>query len=252
METSAAIALDATAAPTSASRANTYRRDVMVGDRVRDDLRCWDVAMVRRLPIVGVFGQGTPIGAERAKLAHQVGAMVARLGAHLLTGGGYGVMEAAAEGFVRVTNRAGFSIGIIPRDPDGPLQQPNRDEEGRPYPNAFVEIPIRTPLAPGAIDWRSVPARNHINVFTPDAMVVLPGNEGTRNELDMTAVYRDGEAQRPEQRRVVLVGPAAEFTAEHRGLFMHAATVVEAEAQVSHILAAQGFQLRETVDEQVV
>ena len=62
--------------------------------------------MLRKLPIVGVFGQGTPIGSDRADLARAVGTMIARLGAHLLTGGGYGVMEAVAEGFVNVADRA--------------------------------------------------------------------------------------------------------------------------------------------------
>jgi uncharacterized protein (TIGR00725 family) len=207
--------------------------------------------MLRRLPIVGVFGQGTRIGPDRAELARQVGAMVARLGAHLLTGGGYGVMEAVADGFVRVADRAGFSIGIVPREPDGPLEQPNHDEDGRPYPNAFVEIPIMTPLAPGVLEWRSVPARNHVNVFTPDAVVALPGHSGTRNELDMTAAYRDQAARAPEERRVVLVGPAAEFTAEHRGLFMHATSVPAAEARLARILATRGFPVSEAVGERV-
>ena len=57
--------------------------------------------------------------------------MVARLGAHLLTGGGYGVMAAAAQGFVAVADRAGLSIGIVPRRSDGPLDSRNRDPDGR-------------------------------------------------------------------------------------------------------------------------
>jgi hypothetical protein len=49
--------------------------------------------------------------------------LVARLGAHLLTGAGFGVMAAAAEGFVGTEQRAGFSIGIVPRHPAGPLER---------------------------------------------------------------------------------------------------------------------------------
>src|SRR5581483_638703 len=130
--------------------------------------------MVRKLPIVGVFGAGTPLTADRKRLAQAVGTMVARLGAHLLTGGGYGVMEAAAEGFVVEPRRAGWSIGIVPRHPDGPFDQPHRDADGQTYPNRFVEIPIFTPLPPRVADWTTEPARNHVNVLSADAIVALP------------------------------------------------------------------------------
>jgi len=197
--------------------------------------------MLRKLPIVAVFGQGSPLAGERAELARAVGAMVARLGSHLLTGGGYGVMAAAAEGFVAVEPRAGLSIGIVPRGQDGPFDVPNRDPEGRAYPNPFVEIAVMTPLPPRAADWRHQPARNHVNIFTADAILALPGGPGTRNELDMTAAYRD--EMRPRELRTVLLGPLEEFTAEHRALFAHAESITAAERCLSAILAAQGFVL---------
>jgi uncharacterized protein (TIGR00725 family) len=194
--------------------------------------------MLRKLPIVGIFGQGTPASAERARLARELGAAVARIGAHLLTGAGYGVMVAAAEGFVAVEGRAGLSIGIVPRAPDGPLYEPNRATDGRPYPNAFVEIAIRTPLPPRVDDWHAMPARNHINVFSADAIVALPGGPGTRNELDMAAFYH-AIVHHPQTRpRVVLLGPAEEFTPGHRERFAHAATLAEAERMLADILAA--------------
>jgi uncharacterized protein (TIGR00725 family) len=193
--------------------------------------------MLRKLPIVAVFGQGSALGRERAELAREVGAMVARLGAHLLTGGGYGVMAAAAEGFTAVEPRAGLSIGIVPRGQGAPFDVPNRDPEGRAYPNPFIEIAIMTPLPPRAGDWRHEPARNHINVFTADAILALPGGAGTRNELDMAAAYRD--ESRPRELRTVLVGPIAEFTAAHRALFAHAESVAAAERHLCSILAAQ-------------
>src|SRR5262245_7490041 len=197
--------------------------------------------MLHRLPIVAVFGKGSALGDERAALAFEVGAMVARLGAHLLTGGGYGVMEAVAEGFTAVEPRAGLSIGIVPRRHDGPLDAPNRDGQGRPYPNRFVEIPIMTPLPPRAGNWRSHPARNHVNVFTADAIVALPGGAGTANELDMAGFYR-GEGTPPRaQRRTILIGPAEEFTSEHRALFLHADTVASAARRLSDILGAHGL-----------
>ena len=205
--------------------------------------------MLRKLPIVAVLGQGSEITAGRASLAREAGAMIARLGAHLLTGGGYGVMEAATEGFVAVSGRAGFSVGIVPRDPGGPLDRPNRDELGRAYPNSFVEIAILTPLPPRTENWREQPARNHVNIFTADALLALPGNAGTRNELDMAAHYR-GEAERPRAvRRTVLLGPAEEFTPAHRDLFVHAETIAGAERQLRSVLAPHGFDLPSAKDE---
>jgi predicted Rossmann-fold nucleotide-binding protein len=199
--------------------------------------------LLRKLPIVGVLGRGEALSDERARLAREVGGMIARLGAHLLTGGGYGVMQAAAEGFVAVRDRAGLSIGIVPRDPAGPLDCPNRDVDGRPYPNPCVEIAIFTPLPPRAADWQTTPVRNHINVFTPHAIIALPGGAGTRNELDMAAFYREEAERRPEDRRTVLLGPADEFIPAHRQMFVHAASLAEAEHRVAGVLAAGGFSL---------
>jgi predicted Rossmann-fold nucleotide-binding protein len=198
-------------------------------------------SMLRKLPIIGVFGQGTPLDDVRAAQAREVGAMIAHLGAHLLTGSGYGIMAAAAEGFVATDDRAGISIGIVPRAPDGAFNEPNRATDGRPYPNPFVEIAIHTPLPPRTDDWRTTPARNHINVFTADAIVAFPGGSGTRNELDLTAFYDDASNQAPEERRVVLLGPSAEFAPEHLGLFVHAATAADAAGHLARIIAVRGF-----------
>jgi predicted Rossmann-fold nucleotide-binding protein len=197
--------------------------------------------MLRRLPIVAVFGQGSAIAAERAELARAVGAMVAGLGAHLLTGAGYGTMAAAAEGFTAVEARRGLSIGIVPCRRKGAFDTPKRDPEGRPYPNRFVEIAIHTPLPSRPAGWRAVPTRNHVNVLTADAIMALPGRVGTRNELDMAAHYRDEQARPREQRRTLLIGPADEFTARHRALFVHAADIAAAERHLAGILAAQQF-----------
>jgi predicted Rossmann-fold nucleotide-binding protein len=181
------------------------------------------------------------LSADRAALSRAAGAMVAGLAAHLLTGGGYGVMQAAAEGFVAVAERAGFSIGIIPCKSDGPFDQPNRDFEGRLYPNSFVEIVIYTPLPPRAKDWKNKPSRNHINIFTADALLALPGNTGTKNELDMAAFYRDEAAKPREQRRIVLLGPAQVFAPAHRDLFVHAENLADAERHLRRVLIARGY-----------
>lgn len=199
--------------------------------------------MLRQLPIVGVFGSGSSITPERAALARAVGAMIARLGAHLLTGGGFGVMAAAAEGFVAVEPRAGLSLGIVPRDPDGPFDRPNRSKDGTPYPNPFVEIAVFTPLPPRVEDWRATPTRNHVNVLTAQAMIALPGGVGTRSELEMAAMYRDEKIKKRDERCTVLVGPADEFPKDLRDMFVHAATVDDAEQHVARALAARGFTL---------
>jgi predicted Rossmann-fold nucleotide-binding protein len=200
-------------------------------------------SMLRKLPVVGVLGQGASLSEDRARLARAAGAMIARLDAHLLTGGGYGVMEAAAEGFVAIRERAGLSIGIIPREPSGPFDRPNRSVDGRRYPNAWVEIAIFTPLPPRAPDWQTTPVRNHINVLTPHAIIALPGGDGTRNELDMAAFYRDEAGRQRHDRRTVLLGPAEEFRPEHHAMFVHAAHLDEAEQHVLRILTAGGFSL---------
>ncbi|MBM3529219.1 MAG: hypothetical protein FJX62_14110 [Alphaproteobacteria bacterium] len=195
--------------------------------------------MVRKLPIVAVFGAGTALADERAGFARDVGRMVAALGAHLLTGAGFGVMAAAAEGFVSVAGRAGLSIGIVPRAPQGAFDEPNHDAGGQAYPNPFVEIAVHTPLPPRVGDWHRDPARNHVNVLTADAIVALPGGPGTHNELDMAAEYR-GERDKPAaERRTILVGPAAEFSAEHRRMYLHTETLADAERHLRRILTAR-------------
>jgi predicted Rossmann-fold nucleotide-binding protein len=197
--------------------------------------------VLRRLPIVGVFGRGAPIDAERVALARAVGAMVARLGAHLLTGGGYGVMAAAAEGFVAVAPRAGLSIGIVACDPHGPFDRPDHAEDGSPYPNPFVEVAVFTPLPTQVEDWRRSPNRNHVNVLTAHAIIALPGSAGTRNEVEMAAHYRDESSRTRAERRVVLVGPAEEFPGDLRDMFEHAPTVGDARGHLARVLAERGF-----------
>lgn len=198
--------------------------------------------MLRKLPIVGIFGRGAAIAAGRAALARETGALVARLGAHLLTGAGYGVMEAAAEGFVAVERREGLSIGIVPRRVSGGFDEPNRTGEGRPYPNPFVEMAILTPLPPRVTDWTHVPARNHVNVLTADAVIALPGSKGTNNELDMMAHYRNAPSRPPNERRVVLLGPANEFLPAHRDAFIHVEDLATAERHLRAILSMHGFE----------
>src|SRR5262249_60266433 len=128
------------------------------------------------------------------------------------------------------------AIGIIPRNEPGGFDTVSQDREGRPYPNAFVEIAIGAPLPSRAGDWRNVPARNHVNVLTAHAAIALPGASGTRNELDMMATYGGETARAPAERRTVLLGPLEEFTPEHRALFVHAPDTAAAERHGCRIL----------------
>jgi uncharacterized protein (TIGR00725 family) len=132
---------------------------------------------VRRRPIVGVIGSGDPdLTAPERLLPSAVGRWIAGARAHLLTGGGAGVMEAAAEGFCSVEHE-GLSIGVLPA--------------GRPrhlYPNRWVELPIVTHLR--GEDPLGADSRNHINVLTCHALVAFPGRGGTRAELELALARR--------------------------------------------------------------
>jgi predicted Rossmann-fold nucleotide-binding protein len=197
--------------------------------------------MLQRLPIVAVLGDGSTVPPARAVLAVQIGAMVAGLGAHLLTGAGFGVMAAAAEGFVGKSGRRGLSIGIVPRDPAGAMDAPNRSDTGALYPNPYIEIAIFTPLPPRVEDWTRTPSRNHINILTANAIVALPGRNGTRNELEMALTYRGETAKPRDERRTVLVGPAEEFPPDLRESFARVTSTAEAEQYLVKVLAAAGF-----------
>jgi len=131
---------------------------------------------------VGVIGSGTD---EHEELSRVIGELVADLGVNLLTGGGRGVMTSVSRAFTRRPGRAGLCIGIIPCE--------SESERGTPkagYPNEFAELAIYTHLpysgAQGAHDL----SRNHINVLSSDAIVALPGEEGTASEVALALHYR--------------------------------------------------------------
>jgi uncharacterized protein (TIGR00725 family) len=115
------------------------------------------------------MGSGNQSTAE----ADDVGRLVARLGAHLLTGGGQGQMAAVSRGFVRSELRSGLCIGILPSKEKGSQEPP----EG--YPNEYVELPIYTHLWQRGAEGAEVGSRHSINVMSSTAVVVLYGNEGT-------------------------------------------------------------------------
>ncbi|MDX1512557.1 MAG: hypothetical protein R3174_02335 [Gammaproteobacteria bacterium] len=138
----------------------------------------------RRRKIVGVMGSGVDPYAE---LASAAGQSIARIGCHLLTGGGAGVMEAVSRAFSETTPREGVVIGVIRADGDAHLAPiDGRRDYRRRGLNPHVEIPVFTHLPASSTESLS---RNHINVLTSDVVLVLPGGSGTLSELELAAQY---------------------------------------------------------------
>jgi uncharacterized protein (TIGR00725 family) len=137
--------------------------------------------MTARLPIVGVMGSGENEWPERSE---PLGRFLAERPVHLLTGGGRGVMAAVSRAFSQVPDREGLVLGVLPCRADDPLCRP-RDG----YPNPHVELAIRTHLPLSGVEGASILSRNHINVLTSDAVIALPGGDGTLSEVLLALRY---------------------------------------------------------------
>lgn len=111
-----------------------------------------------RRKIIGVMG-GASVSAEAARMAEDLGRLIAEAGLVLLTGGRpAGVMEAASRG---AKAAGGLVVGVLPGpDPDDASEH--------------VEIAIATNLAD---------ARNLVNVLSSDVVVACPGGAGTLSEV---------------------------------------------------------------------
>jgi uncharacterized protein (TIGR00725 family) len=141
---------------------------------------------VNRLKIVGVMGSGKD---EFKELAQAAGQAVAESGYHLLTGAGAGVMRVAAQAFVQSSDRKGLSLGIVRAKSLPTLKGSSRAWEPRAPINDYIELPIKTHLPESGETGQDFYSRNHINVLTSDAVVVLPGDAGTETELDLSIQY---------------------------------------------------------------
>ncbi len=130
----------------------------------------------------GVLGSGTD---EHDDVARDVGELLARLEVNLLTGGGPGVMTSVSRAFVRSRRGRGICIGIIPC-----RSESERDVPKEGYPNEFVELPIYTHLPYSGTRGKDDLSRNHINVLSSDALIVLPGSHGTASEAALAIDYR--------------------------------------------------------------
>lgn len=137
-------------------------------------------ARVERLPVVGVMGSSRD---PHDHLAAPLGAWLATLDVHLLTGAGRATMTAVSRAFADVEERRGLVIGICPATDE----DPGTNRPG--YPNPWVELPIVTHLplsGPLGTEDRS---RNHINVLSSTVVVALPGGDGTASEVQLAVRY---------------------------------------------------------------
>lgn len=150
--------------------------------------------MIKKQPIIGVMGSHSK---EWEEFSEPLGRLIAEYDYNLLTGAGAGVMTAVARGFVGVDKRTGKSIGVVPTvDYDGNFVP--REE----YPNPYIELPILTPLDKKAKSDSNPYSRNYVNVMTSHALVVLPGDHGTKNEVSLALQYG---------KPMILFGPAEAF-----------------------------------------
>ncbi len=107
--------------------------------------------------IVAVVGDGS-CPEDIARLAEEVGRLLAQKGATVICGGLGGVMEAACRG---AKSAGGLTIGILPG-------RRRRDA------NPFVDVPIVTGMGE---------ARNVIVVSSSQAVIAVSGGYGTLSEI---------------------------------------------------------------------
>ena len=119
--------------------------------------------MPTRVPYVAVIGDGDPRGPEAHQIldwAEEIGQLLARAGATVITGGLGGVMRAASRG---AAGAGGVTIGILP-------------EADRGEANEYISVPIATGLGV---------ARNLVVVTSADAVVAVGGRHGTLSEIGL-------------------------------------------------------------------
>ena len=135
-----------------------------------------------RLPIIGVVGTSSEEHQERAT---GLGSWLAGQGVHLLTGAGQGVMAAVSRAFADVPARRGLVLGIVPCSAEDLPEAPKRG-----YPNAWVEVPIRTHLHLSGQEGEHPRSRNHLIALTATVLVALPGGAGTASEVRLALRYK--------------------------------------------------------------
>ena len=92
-------------------------------------------------------------------------------------------MDAVSRAFYEVEPREGLVIGVLPAASAAAASAPPG------YPNEWVELPMRTHLHLSGKAGTDIASRNHINVLTPNVVVALPGEWGTRSEVELALRY---------------------------------------------------------------
>jgi uncharacterized protein (TIGR00725 family) len=149
---------------------------------------------IMRRPIIGVMGSHLE---EWEEFSRPIGKLIANHDFHLLTGAGGGVMLSVARAFCEDENRLGLSIGIIPT-----MDYTSGLIASEEFPNPYIEIPIITQLDQKAQSDSMPYSRNNVNVMTSHALIILPGEHGTRNEVALALKYK---------KPMVLFGPEKAF-----------------------------------------
>ncbi len=130
--------------------------------------------------IIGVMGQGEGARREDVRAAFELGAMIAREGWVLLTGGrGVGVMDAALRG---AKSEGGLVVGVLPGE----------TTEGA---SESIDVPIVTGLGQ---------ARNNVNVLSSRVVVACGAGAGTASEIALAL---------KAERSVILLSPTGEARA---------------------------------------
>lgn len=150
--------------------------------------------MINKHPIIGVMGSHVD---EWAEYTQPLGRMIAEHDYHLLTGAGGGVMLSVSKSFVQQENREGACIGIFPT-----MNYTGNYLSEEEYPNPYIEIPLIVPLDQRAQNDSTPYSRNLVNIMSSHAIVVLPGDHGTRNEVSFAIQYK---------KPMILFGPEAAF-----------------------------------------
>lgn len=165
---------------------------------------------VHRPPFVAVIGDGDPRGPDAQRIlewAEEVGQLLAREGATVVTGGMGGVMRAASRG---AAGAGGQAIGILPGSDAGEA-------------NEYVTLAVPTGLGV---------ARNLVVVTAADAVVAVGGRHGTLSEIGLAL----------RQGREVVTLSSWRIDSEHRmgGPRIHRARDPREAAALALRLAAAG------------
>jgi uncharacterized protein (TIGR00725 family) len=113
---------------------------------------------------ISVIG-GHKITSKVEKIAHNIGKIIAKVGAITVCGGLVGVMKAVAKG---AKEAGGITLGILPGT--------NKADA-----NDYIDIAVPTGMGY---------ARNAVVACCADIIVALPGSHGTSSEISYGIVYK--------------------------------------------------------------